>query len=93
MAIEAASKKLGSDNLSSCELYVTLEPCPMCAGAIMNSKIKKVVFGAFDLNYGACGTALDLFSLKGVHKTECFGGICEEKCSELLKDFFKDLRN
>ncbi len=92
-AIEAASKALKSKNLSSCELYVTLEPCPMCAGAIINSKIKKVVFGAFDRNYGACGTAIDLFKMSNIHRPECYGGVCEEKCTELLTEFFKDLRN
>lgn len=92
VAIENASKKLSSANLSSCELYVTLEPCPMCAGAIINSKIKKVVFGAFDRNYGACGTAFDLFKMSNIHKPECYGGICEEKCTELLKNFFREVR-
>lgn len=92
LAIEKASEILGRSNLSDCDLYVTLEPCPMCAGAIINSKIKKVVFGAFDLNYGACGSALNMFALDKVHKPECYGGIMEEKCSSLISDFFKTIR-
>lgn len=93
IAITRASQKLNSANLGGCELYVTLEPCPMCAGAIINAKIDKVVFGAFDLKYGACGSALNLFSLPDVHSPECFGGIEEDKCTEILKNFFKNLRD
>ena len=92
IAIEEASKVLGNSNLAQCDLYVTLEPCPMCAGAIINSKINKVVFGAFDLNYGACGSVTNLFSLPNIHKPECYGGIMEDECSKLLSDFFKKLR-
>lgn len=92
IAIEKASKALNSPNLTGCELYVTLEPCPMCAGAIINSKVSKVVFGAFDRNYGACGTAMNLFSADNIHKPECYGGIMEDECTKLLKDFFNDLR-
>ncbi len=92
-AIENVSEILGSDNLSECDLYVTLEPCPMCAGAIINSKIRKVVFGAFDLNYGACGSVLDLFQTPNIHKPECYGGIMEDECSNMLKEFFKKIRN
>ena len=93
LAIQQASKLLQSSNLSGCELYVTLEPCPMCAGAIINSKISKVVFGAFDLNYGACGTVTNLFSLPNIHRPECYGGIMEDECSKVLSDFFKKIRN
>lgn len=93
IAIKNASKIMGSSNLSGCELYVTLEPCPMCAGAVINSKISKVVFGAFDLNYGACGSAINLFSLPNIPEVECYGGIMEDNCSNLLSDFFKNLRN
>lgn len=93
IAIKNASKVLGSSNLSNCELYVTLEPCPMCAGAVINSKISKVVFGAFDLNYGACGSAFNLFSLQNIPEVECYGGIMEDDCSNILSDFFKNLRN
>ncbi len=92
LAIERASKHLNSANLSGCELYVTLEPCPMCAGAIINTKLSKVVFGAFDLKYGACGSALNMFSLPCIHSPECYGGIEEDKCTEILQSFFKNLR-
>ena len=93
VAIENASKLLNSENLTGCELYVTLEPCPMCAGAIINSKISKVVFGAFDLNYGACGSVTDLFRMPNIHKPECYGGIMEDECSKLISDFFIKIRN
>ncbi len=92
VAIENASEVLGSSTLSGCDLYVTLEPCPMCAGAIINAKINKVVFGAFDLNYGACGSATQLFSLKNIHTPECYGGVMEDKCSEIITEFFKNIR-
>lgn len=92
LAIEEASRKLRKANLNDCDLYVTLEPCPMCAGAIINSKIRKVVFGAFDLNYGACGSAINLFSLKNIFTPECYGGIMEDNCSKLISDFFKEIR-
>ncbi len=93
LAIEQTGNLFQSSNLSGCELYVTLEPCPMCAGAIINSKIDKVVFGAFDLNYGACGSVINLFSLPNTHTPECFGGIMEDECSNILSDFFKKIRN
>ncbi len=91
-AIESACKVLSRKNLSDCELYVTLEPCPMCAGAIITAKIGKVVFGAFDRNYGACGTVTNLFATPNIHRPECFGGIMEDECSEVLSDFFKRIR-
>ncbi len=93
LAIETASKKLSRANLNDCDLYVTLEPCFMCAGAIINAKIRKVVFGAFDLNYGACGSAINLFSLNNIHSPECYGGIMEDDCSAVLSDFFRKIRN
>lgn len=92
VAITNANKALNSTNLSGCELYVTLEPCPMCAGAIINSKIDKVVFGAFDLKNGACGSVTNLFNLPFTHKPECFGGIMEDECGQILTDFFKSIR-
>lgn len=92
LAIEKACAFLKSDNLSGCELYVTLEPCPMCAGAIVNAKISKVVFGAFDLRYGACGSVLNLMTLKDAFRPEYYGGICEDECVALLTDFFDKLR-
>ncbi len=92
VAIINANKALGSTNLSGCEMYVTLEPCPMCAGAIINSKIDKVVFGAFDLKNGACGSVTNLFNLPFTHKPECYGGIMEDECGNILTDFFKSIR-
>ena len=91
-AINNACKVLGKWRLDDCELYVTLEPCPMCAGAIINSRISKVVFGAFDQKAGSCDSVVNLFSLPFNHRPEVWAGICEEQCSDLLKRFFKDLR-
>lgn len=91
-AINNACKKLGGWRLWSCEIYVTLEPCPMCAGAIINAHIPKVFFGAYDFKNGACGTITNLFEMPFNFKPECLGGIMEEECSELLKSFFKRLR-
>lgn len=92
VAITEANKALGTSNLNGCELYVTLEPCPMCAGAIINAKIGKVVFGAFDLKNGACSSVTNLFALPFTHKPECYGGIFEDECSKILTEFFKTLR-
>ena len=92
VAIVNANKALNSTNLSGCQLYVTLEPCPMCAGAIISSKIDKVVFGAFDLKNGATGSVTNLFALPFTHKPECYGGIMEDECSDILTDFFKSIR-
>lgn len=92
VAITKANAALGSTNLSGCEIYVTLEPCPMCAGAIINSKIDKVIFGAFDLKNGACASVTNLFNMPFTHKPQCFGGVMEEKCSEILTEFFKSIR-
>lgn len=91
-AINNACKKLGGWRLWNCEIYVTLEPCPMCAGAIINAHIPKVFFGAYDFKNGACGTITNLFEMPFNFKPECLGGIMEEECSELLKSFFKKLR-
>ncbi len=95
VAIRDASKRLGSWRLDGCELYVTLEPCPMCAGAIINSRIKTVVFGAFDKKAGSASadSVIDLFSLDYNHKPEVFCGICENECGELLTSFFKEKRS
>ncbi|MDO4419584.1 MAG: nucleoside deaminase [Ruminococcus sp.] len=92
VAITNANKVLGSTNLSGCEIYVTLEPCPMCAGAIINSKIDKVIFGAFDIKNGATGSVTNLFALPFTHKPECFGGVMEDECSQILTEFFKSIR-
>jgi tRNA(adenine34) deaminase len=91
-AINKASKKLGGWRLIGCELYVTLEPCPMCAGAIINSRIEKVFFGAYDKKAGSASSVIDLFALPYNHSPEVRGGIMEKECGEILTDFFKDLR-
>ena len=93
IAIDKACRKLGSWRLTECELYVTLEPCPMCSGAIINSRIEKVFFGAYDKKAGCCGSAADLFQ-KGVfnHLPEITGGILKEECAGLLTEFFRRLR-
>lgn len=93
VAIRAAAKKLGRWNLSDCELFVTLEPCVMCAGAIVYSRIKRVVYGAHDLRFGACGSALDLArEPKLNHRAEVVGGVLEEKCLAPIRAFFKARR-
>ncbi|MCR4563287.1 MAG: tRNA adenosine(34) deaminase TadA [Clostridiales bacterium] len=92
-AIDNACKELGGWRLWECEMYVTLEPCPMCAGAIINSRIKKVTFGAYDKKNGACGSVIDLFSLPFNHKPEMNGGFMEEECAKILSDFFSELRS
>lgn len=91
LVIQSAQKKLGSKILKDCEIYITLEPCPMCAWAILNAGIPKVYFGAYDTVYGSLGTAIDLRDY--LHsKTDVVGGILEEECSKLLKDYFKEIR-
>lgn len=92
-AIYKACNKLGGWRLWECNLYVTLEPCPMCAGAIVNARIPKVYFGAYDLKNGACASNFNLFNMKNNFRPEFFGGILEKECSDLLRDFFKKLRN
>lgn len=94
IAIEEANKKIGSWRLEDCTLYVTLEPCPMCAGAIVQSRIKRVVFGANDPKAGCAGTLMNLLNEPRFnHQAEVCGGVCAEACAKLLKDFFKGLRN
>ncbi len=91
-AIYNACKNLGGWRLWQCDLYVTLEPCPMCAGAIINARVKRVYFGAFDKKTGSFGSIADFNSIPYNHKPEIISGIMEEECSKLLTDFFKDLR-
>ena len=91
-AINEACKRLGGWRLWECELYVTLEPCPMCAGAIINSRIKKVVFGAYDQKNGACGSIVNLFDAVFSFKPIHIGGFMEKECADILTDFFKKLR-
>ena len=93
LAIQKASKKLGSWRLLDCEMYVTLEPCPMCAGAIINSRIKNVYIGALDEKTGAVGSVLNLFKdYKFNHKVEAEAGVMAPECQEVLQQFFKELR-
>lgn len=91
-AISKASKKIGSWRLEDCDIYVTLEPCSMCSGAIIQSRIKNLYFGAYDLKTGACGSVLNLFDYPFNHKVNVLGGLMEEECSRIIKDFFKELR-
>ena len=90
--IRDACAKLGRWRLSDCELYVTLEPCPMCAGAILNAKLKRVVFGAKDPKGGALGSVIDLRSYPFNHKPDVAFGICEKESRELLAEFFAQKR-
>ena len=91
IVIEEACKKLNSWRLEECELYVTLEPCPMCAWAIIQSRIKSVYFGSFDSLYGALGSKLDLRTLTN-SKTKVIGGIKENECNILLREYFERIR-
>lgn len=91
-ALRAAAEFLGSWRLDDCSLYVTLEPCAMCAGAIINARIKELVFGAYDTFAGCADSAENLFSKEFSSKTAVFGGIAEQECSDLLKSFFEKLR-
>ena len=91
-AISEACRNLGGWRLWQCTLYVTLEPCPMCAGAIVNARIPRVVFGASDKKCGACGSVCDLFSMEFNHHPQVETGLLEEECAQLLTEFFQNLR-
>ena len=91
-AIAQANEKLRSWRLDGCELYVTLEPCPMCAGAILNARISKVFFGARDRAMGSCGGVLNLFMEDFPNRPAVVGGILEKECGEVLSRFFRELR-
>ena len=91
-AISQACRTLGGWRLWQCTLYVTLEPCPMCAGAIINARIPRVVFGAKDPKAGSCGSVIDLFSLPYNHRPQVVGGVLETDCAQVLSDFFSALR-
>lgn len=91
-AIEAAAKAIGSRRLSECTMYVTLEPCPMCAGAVINAGLKRLVYGAFDDNGGACASRINLFECGFSHRPLVRSRILEHECSELLTSFFVKLR-
>ena len=92
IAINEACEVLGSKYLTDCTLYVTLEPCPMCAGAIINSRIEKVVFGAYDDKAGCFGTLTNFNDLAFNHKPDIIGGYMEKECSEILSIFFEKKR-
>ncbi len=91
-AINDACRKLNGWRLWQCELYVTLEPCPMCAGAIINSRIKRIVYGCEDKKAGSVKSVINLFELPYNHKPEYCGGVLADECSALLSDFFRELR-
>ena len=91
-AIGDACRNLGGWRLWDCTLYVTLEPCPMCAGAILNARIPRVVFGASDAKCGACGSVCDLFSMEFNHHPQVCKGVLEAECSRELTEFFEKLR-
>lgn len=93
LAIEKASKKLESWRLIDCDMYVTLEPCTMCMGAIILSRIKNLYIGTEDAKTGACGSFVDLSQYKYNHTVNIFKGILKNECEYILKDFFKNLRN
>ncbi len=93
LAIEQAAKALGSWRLTGCTLYVTLEPCPMCAGAIMNARLKRVVYGAFDDKNGACASVTCLFDKKFTHIPFVRSRVMSDRCGEILTRFFEELRS
>ena len=88
-ALRAAARHLGNYRLPACELYVTLEPCTMCSGAILHARLKKVIFGAHDPKTGAAGSVVNLFAEPGLnHQTEAVGGVLADQCGAMLKEFF-----
>lgn len=92
-AIRSASEWMGDWRLTGCDIYVTIEPCPMCCGALFQSRIRKIYFGAHDLKAGACGSKFNLFDIKGLnHYCEIESGLCEEESRQIIKSFFKDRR-
>ncbi len=93
LAIKAACERLDSWQLGGCDLYVTMEPCPMCAGAIIQSRIRNVYFGCYDKKAGAFGSVTDLATCNWTHKPGVYGGIMEDACSVLPKQFFAKLRS
>ena len=92
MAIDAACKALGGWRLWQCDLYVTLEPCPMCAGALINSRMKTVYYGAPDPKAGSCGSLINLFALPYNHQPALVSGVLEQECADILRNFFRELR-
>lgn len=92
-AIREACEALGDWRLEGCSLFVTLEPCPMCAGAIINARIPRIVFGAREENTGSCGSVIDLFSERYGHRPAVFPGVCEAESRALLQRFFQERRS
>ena len=92
LVIDQACKKMGGWRLNGCTLYVTLEPCPMCAGALINSRIDRVVFGAYDMQAGCCGSVVNFNAYPFNHSFEITGGVLEKECREVLTEFFKKRR-
>ena len=93
MVIDKAVKKLNDWHLNNCDLYVTLEPCPMCAGACINARVRKVIFGAYDQKAGCCGTLYNLCEdSRFNHRPQVVGGVCEKECASLLSEFFRSIR-
>lgn len=93
MALDEASRTLGGWRVLGCDLYVTLEPCPMCAGAIINARIERVIYGASDLKAGSLDSVTRLFEFPYNHKPEVVSGVLKDDCSRILSRFFKNLRN
>lgn len=93
VAIDRACRKLGGWRLWECDMYVTLEPCIMCAGAIVNARIRNVYFGAYDAKAGCFGSVMNVNDFPFNHHPNITGGVLEEECSSLIKSFFKELRN
>ena len=92
IAINRACKKLNNFRLERCEMYVTLEPCLMCSGAIIQSRIKRLVYGAKDEKYGMAGSAFNVFGLKSNHNVQVVEGVLKNECSKIIKNFFKQIR-
>ena len=93
LAIQAAEKATGDRRLTGCALYVTMEPCPMCAGAILNARIRKVTFGAYDQKNGAISSVMQMYDYPFTHKPAVEGGVLADECAGVLSDFFKALRS
>ena len=92
LAIQAAEKATGDRRITGCALYVTMEPCPMCAGAIINSRISTVVYGAKEPYSGSVGSVINLFEERYGHRPAVYGGVLNDECASLLRSFFEDLR-
>ena len=92
LAIQEACQAMNDWRLEGCALYVTLEPCPMCAGAIINSRIPTIVYGAKEEQFGSCGSVLNLFEERYPHKPAIYGGVKKDECAEVLRSFFQKVR-